>query len=482
MKIDAMMTKQMLLSGLVLFLALMNLGAQGYKIQVEIGGVKDTSVILGYYAQSKMYVSDTIQVDSRGRGVFTGEKPLPQGMYLVYLPNQTYFDFLVGSDQQFAMKTHEPDYVKNLVITGADESERFLSYQRLLMDRQTEAKELQQKLEALKEQPDSSKFLQERLQQMGNDVKDLSDRLIQENPKTMLALFLTGLKAVEVPEFTVEDSVVNKDSVLQHRRYYYYKHHYFDHLDLTDDRLIRTPYFHGKLENYLTKTVIQHPDTLTAAAIGVIEKARPNAEMFRYMVQYFFNYANDSKMMGMDAMLVALGEKYYLSGDATWADEEFLTKLKDRVVKIKPNLLGLKAHDMKLESLNGEFFRLSEISAPYTILAFWEPSCGHCKKEIPALFKDVFEKYKDKGIKVMAVYTQIDTKEWHEFVEANHLEGFGWYNVFDRYQQSGFRDHYDIFSTPVIYILDRDKKIVAKRIGVENIPGFFDHEISQGRL
>lgn len=481
MKILVQIKKKIVLAG-ILPLMICSIQAQGYKINVEISGIKDTSLILGYYSQSKMFVSDTIQVDSKGRGVFSGEKALPQGIYLVYLPNQTYFDFLLGDDQLFSMKTADPDFIKNMVITGSVESEKFLGYQRYLMDKQMIAKHLQERLEAVKEIPDSTKAIQAQLQKLGDGVKEYGDQLIDENPKTLLHLFLKGLKAIDVPEFDVDANHPKKDSIQQTKRYYYYKQHYFDNMDLTDERLLRTPFFHGKLESYFTQTVLQHPDTLTSAAIGIIEKCRPNPEMFRYMIQHFFNYANDSKMMGMDAMLVAIGEKYYLSGEATWADEEFLTKLRDRVVKIKPNLIGLKAHDMKLESLTGEFYRLSEISAPYTILAFWEPSCGHCQKEIPALYKDVWTKYASKGVKVMAVYTQIDTKEWQEFVDEKNLVGSGWLNVFDRYQQSGFRDYYDIYSTPVIYILDKDKKIVAKRIGVENIPGFFDHEISQGRL
>lgn len=463
-----------------LFIITNNSSAQSYSINIEITGIKDTSVILGYYSQSKMFVNDTIQVDSKGKGEFTGKEALPQGIYLIYMPNQTYFDFLLGNDQSFTLKTTSPDYINNLTITGSEESAKFLNYQRFLLTKQTEAKKIQDQLEKVKEKPDSLKLLQTQLQQLTEEVKNNANDLISNNPQTLLAMFLKGLQNIEVPEFKAEENNPKADSIIQTKRYYYYKNHYFDNIDLTDERLLRTPFFHGKLESYFNQTVIQHPDTLTSEAIKLIEKSRPNETMFRYMVQHFFNYANDSKMMGMDAMMVAIGEKYYLSKQASWAEEEFLKKLEERIIKIKPNLIGKTAHDMKLESISGEFFKLSEINAPYTILAFWEPSCGHCKKEIPALYKTVWEKYKDKGIKVFAVYTQVEREEWTKFVETNNITE--WINVYDRYQQSGFRDYYDIYSTPVIYILDRDKKIIAKRIGVENIPGFLDNEIKQGRL
>jgi len=35
-----------------------------------------------------------------------------------------------------------------------------------------------------------------------------------------------------------------------------------------------------------------------------------------------------------------------------------------------------------------------------------------------------------------------------------------------------FRDIYDIYSTPVVLVLDKDKKILGKRIGVEQIEEF----------
>ncbi|MFT3738020.1 MAG: redoxin domain-containing protein [Breznakibacter sp.] len=311
-------------------------------------------------------------------------------------------------------------------------------------------------------------------------VKQQWNKTILENPKTFLATFLRAVQDIDIPEPNVAPDVAKHDSVVQTRKYYYFKDHYFDHMDLTDDRLLRTPFFVQKVDNYFTKTIFQVPDTIANEAIKFIEKCRPNPEMFKFMVQYLFNMGAESKMMGMDAMVVALGEKYYLSGEAQWADEEFLKNLRERIAKIKPNLLGIKAHDLKLQSPSGEFFRLSEVNAPYTVLAFWEPSCGHCKKEIPELHEKVYNVYRSKGVKVFAVYTQVDTEEWTKFIEEHNLAD--WINVYDQYQQSGFRNYYDIYSTPVIYILDRQKKIVAKRIGVADIPGFFDHEIKNGRL
>jgi hypothetical protein len=44
-----------------------------------------------------------------------------------------------------------------------------------------------------------------------------------------------------------------------------------------------------------------------------------------------------------------------------------------------------------------------------------------------------------------------------------------WINVYDGVHYNNLKDKYDIYSTPVIYILDKDKKIKAKRIDVDQI-------------
>jgi hypothetical protein len=59
--------------------------------------------------------------------------------------------------------------------------------------------------------------------------------------------------------------------------------------------------------------------------------------------------------------------------------------------------------------------------------------------------------------------------EWKKFIDEHH---FDWINVWDKYNFTNFRNLYDIYSTPTIYILDKNKKIIAKRIGVDQIEKF----------
>ncbi len=448
--------------------------SQGYNIKTTIHGIRDTSLILGYYFNKKMFVKDTILVDENGIGVFTGEEPLDGGIYIVYLPDKSYFDLLISDDQDFNLEATDGNLVKTQKITGSSESNSFLQYQRFLNAKQSEAKEVQDKLKDVeKETPKYNEIIEE-LKAIKKEVDEKMDLTIEENSGTFLANFLRSTKDVEVPEFDVPENTVNSDSVLQVKRYNYYMAHYFNNIDLNDERLLRTPVFTGKIERYFTKLLVQHPDTLFKKANSIIAKS-DDAKMKKYLIQYLFNMANESKVMGMDAMVVDMAERYYLSGEAEWADSTFLSKLQERVSKLKPNLIGKTAPDLKLKSVNGQFYKLSEVRAPVTVLIFWEPSCGHCKTEVPKLKKLIWDKFQKDGIKIFAVYTQVEPKEWKEFIEEHNL--FEWINVYDPYQRSNFRNLYDINSTPTIFVLDKDKKIIGKRIGVEQLEGFIDYHL-----
>jgi hypothetical protein len=105
-----------------------------------------------------------------------------------------------------------------------------------------------------------------------------------------------------------------------------------------------------------------------------------NAEAFQYYLVYFLNDAAKSKRMGMDAVYVHLVDQYYTTGKATWADEEQMKKTQDPGDNIRPTLIGKIAPDLTLFTEAGEPLTLHGIESPYTVLFFWDPECGHCKK------------------------------------------------------------------------------------------------------
>ncbi len=285
----------------------------------------------------------------------------------------------------------------------------------------------------------------------------------------MMASIFTAMQDPQVPD---EPPAGQPDSNFQYR---YYKNHYFDNIDFSDARLLRSPVYHKKLKMYMKQLTAQQPDSVIKAADYVLDKASADKEIFKYSLVYLLNTYSRSKIMGMDKVFVHLVENYYNKGKAYWADSSTLSRLRNRARTLKPTLVGKKAPNIILPDSNKTHHALHELNAKYTILCFWDPGCSHCKDAIPKLDK-YYEKVQDKGVVVYAANTQPNTKKWKKFINKHDLN---WINVHDPNFNYRFRSVYDIQSTPKIYLLDENKKIIAKQLSVKQLKKLLNRKLNQ---
>lgn len=433
----------------------------GYRITVKIPGMKDTTCFLGRYYGDKQYVLDTARSDGEGVVVFEGKKPLEGGLYLFVFPDRRYFEFIVDREQQFSLETQWDDPITHMKVKNSMDNELFYNYLREAIRLQQQSAGLQEQLKNPGSAADSM-ALRNRLRDLEKQIVTYRDDYIRRHPQTFLAKVFLAMKDPEIPEPYPTLPNGRPDSTFPYR---YYKAHYWDHVDLTDSRLLRSPVFAHRLKRYFDEVIPKIPDSINVAADRLIARARSDSEMYRYLVWWITYTHETSKIMGMDAVFVHMTEKYYLNGSAWWVDSVTLYKMMDRARRIAPNLIGNTAPELALRDTSGRLHVLSKIPARFTILVFYDPDCGHCQKEIPKI-KEAYQRWKDKGVAVYAVDIEVDTEKWKKYIRQNQLD---WINVSDPYHQSNFRQLYDVYSTPVIYILDEQKKIRAKRIAAEQI-------------
>lgn len=450
---------------------------KGYELKFKMEGCQEGTAILAYYYGDKQYIKDSTKIDANGSFTFKGDEALDQGIYITVMPpDNKYFEVIIDGDQEFSMTSKYDTPVKSMKVTGNEENKKFYSYLNFLNTQKKKSEPLSKQAEELKAKDSTGyrdlpefKELQDKMSAIDEEVKDYKNKFIDDYPDALLTKVFLASKDPDVPEPPVlENGKV--DSTFSYR---YFKDHYWDNVDLTDDRILRTPVFHNKLERFMTKTVYQVPDSIIKEATLLIEKTRKSQEIFKYAVFWITSHFETSKQMGMDAVFVHMAKNYYMTGQAFWADSTTIAKIGDRAKKLDYSLIGKVAPNLIMKDTSGVFQILHAIQKDYTIAYFWDPTCGHCKKVTPKV-KEFYDKFKEElDVEVYAVQTNAEEHdEWLKYIKEKELD---WINVEDPEQKTAYKYLYDIYSTPVIYLLDKDKKIIAKRLGAEDLEGFIRH-------
>jgi thiol-disulfide isomerase/thioredoxin len=122
---------------------------------------------------------------------------------------------------------------------------------------------------------------------------------------------------------------------------------------------------------------------------------------------------------------------------------------------------------------------------------FWDPDCGHCKKEIPKML-NLYHELKEKKVDIefIGFGTNLENEKWRKFIKDKNLD---WLNLSDfpdanenpsKYlfetkvtdlKSLNFRKTYDIFSTPQVYLVDKEKKIIGKRLDALTLSRMLQH-------
>lgn len=493
--------------------------AQAYKIEVKVKGAENKDIILGHHKNENLIPDDTVKTDKSGYGVFTGKKPLHQGMYFIFLPTKTYFDFIIGDDQTFYIENDTTDLLKNVKVKGSDENQLFADYHIFMTNENDKIVTIRKKYADAKDDA-TKKDLENQMKEIGKDFEKKYQDIVTNYPNSFFATFLKSTKEVDVPE-TITD---------QQQQYYYYKAHYFDNFDISNPGLLYTPFYDQKIDTYLDKVVQPVPDSINAALDMLLAKVQKDPDLYQYLLIHLFNKYASSEYMIAENMYVHLAKIYIEK--ATWSADSFKNELKTKIARknnclignIAPELhmtilpsdsskieeLRIPLEDMKqkglviekdksrtfdqkvpdLSQLIAEFMsffpsdtKLSDVKAKYTILWFISPDCSHCIEETPKFYKDFQQKLQGKGVVVWSIFLERNTDEWgpfskdfgiwFDFVEKNKMYGKDWYNMFNPFDN--YRYKYDISSSPVLYLLDKDKKILAKKIGYEQALEIIDN-------
>jgi len=470
---------KILFSFLLLCVSSSLLNAQGYKVILQTPDYKSGLAYLTYYYGKNMNVQDSAIVNSNGVAIFQGKEKLLPGVYSIVFPGKNkLFDFLVDKDQTITIKSDTTDLINKTVVSGSQANILFQQYQKYVAEK---GKFLQQELEAYKRsstKEDSSSH-EKKYKQLNTELNDYRENIIKEHPESMLAALLTSMRE---PKVLNSHPVTRQDSL---ENYQYYKKHYWDGITFMDDRIIRTPFFLPKVEQYFRNVLSPVPDSIIKESDYLLLLSRSSPEMYKFLLNWLTDEYIYPKYMGQDAVFVHLFEKYHSKGVSSWLNEKQIKTISDRAYMLMANLIGQQAADLKMVDSNGISKPLYGVKADYVVVCFWDPTCGHCRVQVPRLDSIYNAKWKKENVKMYGVLTETKNfEQWKDFMNEHKMNN--WINVYEteaqrknveQSKQASYKQLYDVIQTPTLYLLDKDKKIIAKNLTMEQLDDLLDVKI-----
>ncbi len=456
---------------LMMFMASAAIADPGHHISIRIHNYDGQEIYLAYHYGNRQYLADTAYADTDENFIFSGTEPLVPGMYLVVLEDDRNFEVIIDANQLFDITADADDLVGSATFTNSADNELFYDYIHFLGKKSRQRSALEMELNQPGTSSQRQLDIQQELAAMDEVVMNKQNEIIDTDPDALLSRIILAQRDPELPEPPVlPDGTMNREKMYQ-----IYKSRFFDNIDFADDRILQTPVYHARLRIFFNNVLIQHPDTIIAEADRVLEKANANREMFKYTLWFITNNVESSQILGMDKVFVHLIENYYMTDAVDWIEAERLERIINRAMEMKPLLMGNVAPDFEINDPEGNLISMHTIDAEYLVLYFWDAECAFCKQATASL-KQSWDLLSEMGVRIFAVNIEKDKQKWLESIAAYEHD---WIHGNDIHKRSDFLDVYNIYAIPQIYILDRDKKILAKDIGAENVARFLNEYISK---
>jgi thiol-disulfide isomerase/thioredoxin len=410
---------------------------------------------------------DSVKGTAEGKLIFKKDQKYVEGLYmLVTTDKKIELEFMMDTNQKFNIQVTNPSD-KTLAVTNSVLNQDFNTFNSFFKTKMEGIKSLEKSLADKKTKQDSAVVIKD-LKKIQNEINAYKNGYIQANPSNTLALLFKMSQPVDnFLNKPIEEKLATKtDSIA------YLKKHFFDGIDFKDNRLLRNPFLENRISTYFNTFVPVTPEAVTSEISQILNQTdQPNGDVFKYFVDLY----SEPKIMGMDRVFINIYNTYFKNKEYTWLQLKQKEFFKFKVSSIKDNLVGDKGRNLFMLTQDQKRIDLYDIKAKYTIIAFWDPTCGHCATEIPKMHQLYETEWKQKGVVVFAVNNNTnETVKWKEFIEKEKLSD--WTNVYPAPVVTGnytkedvdFQTLYNVRQTPVIYLLDQDKKIIAKKVGPEN--------------
>jgi thiol-disulfide isomerase/thioredoxin len=231
------------------------------------------------------------------------------------------------------------------------------------------------------------------------------------------------------------------------------------------------------LSNAQSAAAMAETEVLLAnAAIQFLLRTQPNSVNFNFC---FNTVLKSFTKQHLEQALLMVYDHFAKPAAGNCEQSNALAGLKlweNKVGELRGTQIGSTAPDFEIEKGR---ITLASIESNYTVLLFWATWCSHCLGEVPKI-KKVIDDFYAKGngtmqqLTTVAVSLDTDGKPWQQFIKDNSLYLFLNYSELNGWK-SEIAKKFNVYATPTMFVLDKDKKIIAKPETANELKQFLDN-------
>ena len=217
--------------------------------------------------------------------------------------------------------------------------------------------------------------------------------------------------------------------------------HFWDGIERFDGPTDDNPVLAAQLDFYFDNLVFPLPDSITLEIKRLVERTSFNYNLRDFILWHLLEKYHHPEYMSQDQVFVWLYDQYFSQLKIMDLNETNLAFIREMAERLRRLALFNTAPNFHLN----DSIDLQSLESKYTVLFFYDHDCDLCQQEMRIL-----DSVYDSHLEIITLTIDMNPDS----------EGFN----------PDLYDLYDIETMPLIYVLDEDKRIIAKKIRARQIP------------
>ncbi|MCX8211600.1 MAG: redoxin domain-containing protein [Lewinella sp.] len=430
-------------------------------IRVSIVGVPmEGALLIGQFAEQQFRADEGVVIGNAV--VFKRDEPYKPGHYYCYFSDGAAVQLLIDQDQTFSLSApNAQNALLDMKVEGSVDNELFYEILKFEAGQQDEFRMLGDAVRGTGQgTPEYDKLQADRAILVDNRLA-FQNELFAKHPKSLFTSFKRAGRNPQLRDIRLPDGTLDEKAQVAA-----FRDDFWEDVDFNDTRLLNTPVIFNKLKRYIKELTPQNAKAIIESSDKLVTLALDKPEFFKFFANWITLEYEPGKTTVMDgaAIHVHMVQNYFTKDRAFWTDSMTVYGLQQRADQMAYSLIGQKGPDITVPDVNGTPKRLYDLKKPFIAVYMYNPECEHCIEETPK-FVQVMNELKSE-LDVYAIALDTDPTKWKKFIKANGMSS--WTNVYDPTNRSIFKTYY-VDNTPELYLLNKDREIVAKNLKVSQL-------------